>query len=194
MTSFPTKSTRLASTAVLGALVVVFDYALKFSGLKIPFPFFPTLKFDFTGIPIVLSYLMFGLSSGATTASIAFLGILVRSGDVIGALMKVIAEGATIAGMAVWTHRTSRRGAFLSFTFGLGLRIAVMSVANVIVLPLFYSTYYTVDAAVLLLPLLAVFNAIQGSISIGGGLLLHKAIAGKIPLTPLTTSNTHTGS
>ena len=190
MTSFPTKSTRLASTAVLGALVVVFDYALKFSGLKIPFPFFPTLKFDFTGIPIVLSYLVFGLSSGATTASIAFLGILIRSGDVIGALMKAIAEGATIAGMALWTRRTLRRGALLSLAFGLGLRIAVMSIANVIVLPLFYSKYYTFEAAVLLLPLLAVFNAIQGFISIGGGFLIHQAIAGKIPLIPSTTQHT----
>ncbi len=189
MTSFPTKSTRLASTAVLGALVVVFDYALKFSGLKIPFPFFPVLKFDFTGIPIVLSYLVFGLSSGATTASIAFLGILVRSGDVIGALMKAIAEGATIAGMALWTHRTPRLGTLLSLVFGLGLRIAVTSIANVIVLPLFY--YYTFEAAVLLLPLQAVFNAIQGSISIGGGLLIHQAIAGKIPLIPPTAPNTH---
>lgn len=192
MASFPTKTTRLAGTAVLGALVVVFDYAFKFSGLKIPFPFLTVLKFDFTGIPIVLSYLVFGLSSGATTASIAFLGILIRSGDVIGASMKAIAEGATIAGMALWTRRTPRRGALLSLACGLGLRIAVTSIANVIVLPLFYSVYYTFEAAVLLLPLLAVFNAIQGSISIGGGLLIHQAIAGKIPLIPSTTPNTRT--
>lgn len=192
MASFPTKTTRLAGTAVLGALVVVFDYAFKFSGLKIPFPFLTVLKFDFTGIPIVLSYLVFGLSSGATTASIAFLGILIRSGDVIGASMKAIAEGATIAGMALWTRQTPRRGVLLSLACGLGLRIAVTSIANVIVLPLFYSNYYTFEAAVLLLPLLVVFNAIQGSISIGGGLLIHQAIAGKIPLIPSTTPNTRT--
>ena len=185
MPSLPTKTTKLASTAVLGALVIVFDYILKFSGLKIPFPLFPVLKFDFTGIPIVLSYLVFGLSSGATTASIAFLGILLRSGDVIGASMKAIAEVATIAGMALWIQRTNRLGKTLSIAFGLVLRVVVMSVANVIVLPIFYAQSYTLSPAVLLLPMLGVFNTIQGFISIGGGLLIHKAIAGKIPLIPL---------
>jgi riboflavin transporter FmnP len=182
MNSLHTKTTKLAGTAVLGALTVVFDYTLKFSGLKIPFPLFPTLKFDFTGIPIVLSYLLFGFSSGATTSSIAFLAILFRSGDAIGPLMKAIAELSTIAGMALFTRRTNRIGKAMSITLGLVLRVAVMSVVNLIVLPIFYAQYYTFSAAVLLLPLIGVFNIIQGSISIFGGLLIHKAIAGKIPL------------
>ena len=182
MNSLHTKTTKLAGTAVLGALVVVFDYTLKFSGLKIPFPLFPVLKFDFTGIPIVLSYLLFGLSSGATTSSIAFLAILLRSGDVIGPLMKAIAELSTIAGMALFTRRTNRIGKAMSIALGLVLRVAVMSIVNLIVLPIFYAQYYTFSAAVLLLPLIGVFNTIQGSISIFGGLLIHKAIAGKIPL------------
>lgn len=182
MKSLHTKTIKLAGTAVLGALVVVFDYTLKFSGLKIPFPLFPVLKFDFTGIPIVLSYLVFGLSSGATTSSIAFLAILLRSGDAIGPLMKAIAELSTIAGMALFIRRTNRMGKTLSIALGIVLRVVVMSVVNLIVLPIFYTQYYTFSAAVLFLPLLGVFNTIQGSISIFGGLLIYKAIAGKIPL------------
>jgi len=181
MKSVHAKTTTLAGTAVLGALVVVFDYSLKFSGLKIPFPLFPQLKFDFTGIPIVLSYLLFGLSSGATTSSIAFLAILVRSGDAIGPLMKAIAELSTIIGMALFPRRTTRLGKTMSLALGLGLRVIVMSVVNLLVLPTFYAQSFT--AAVLLLPFLAVFNVIQGAISIFGGLLINKAIAGKIPLT-----------
>jgi riboflavin transporter FmnP len=51
-------STRtLAGTAVLAALVVVFDYTLKYANLKIVFPWLIYLKFDFTGVPIVLSLL-----------------------------------------------------------------------------------------------------------------------------------------
>ena len=61
---------RLTGTAILAALVLVFDYTLKYSGLKIPFPWFPDLKFDFTGVPIALSLLMYGLPS-ATTTSVA---------------------------------------------------------------------------------------------------------------------------
>ena len=79
---------------MLAALVVVFDYTLKFSGLKIPFPWLPFLKFDFTGVPITLSLLLYGLSSGATTSILACLAILVRSGDLVGATMKAIAERA----------------------------------------------------------------------------------------------------
>lgn len=72
----------ITGTAILSALVVVFDYTLKYSGLKIPFPWMPTLKFDFTGIPILLSFLMYGLPSAFTTSLIALFAIVVRSGDV----------------------------------------------------------------------------------------------------------------
>ncbi len=86
---------------MLAALVVVFDYALKFSGLKIPFPWLPFLKFDFTGVPIALALLLYGLSSGATTSVVASLAILARSGDLVGATMKAIVEFSTVSGIAI---------------------------------------------------------------------------------------------
>jgi hypothetical protein len=85
--------------------------------------------------------------------------------------------------MALFTRRMKKIGKAMSITLGLVLRVAVMSIVNLIVLPIFYPKYYTFSAAVLLLPLIGVFNIIQGSISIFGGLIIHKAIAGKIPLT-----------
>ncbi len=96
-----TKSTKLTGTALLAALVVVLDYALKFSGLKIPFPWMPTLKFDFTGIPITLSLLMYGLPSALTTSLVAFIAIIARSGDMVGASMKFAAEFSTVLGLAL---------------------------------------------------------------------------------------------
>jgi riboflavin transporter FmnP len=96
--------------------------------------------------------------------------------------MKAIAELSTITGMTLFIHRTDRIGKTMSIALGLVLRVIVMSVVNLIVLPIFYAQYYTFSAAVLFLPLLGVFNTIQGSISIFSGLLIHKAIAGKIPL------------
>jgi len=48
-------TTTLAGTATLSALVVILDYALKYSNLKIPFPLLPYLRFDFTGIPVIIS-------------------------------------------------------------------------------------------------------------------------------------------
>jgi riboflavin transporter FmnP len=74
-----TDAKTLAGTAILGTLVVVFDYSLKYSGFKIPFPWLPYLKFDFTGVPIVLFLLSFGLASGITTSAVALLAILARA-------------------------------------------------------------------------------------------------------------------
>ena len=71
---------RLTGTATLAAMVIVFDYTLKYSGLKIPFPWMPFLKFDFTGVPIVVALLLYGLPSATTTSLVASLGIIARSG------------------------------------------------------------------------------------------------------------------
>jgi riboflavin transporter FmnP len=95
----------LAKIAVLSALVVVFDYSLKFSGLKIPFPWLPFLKFDFTGIPIVLSTLIIDLGGGTITSIVAFLAILVRSGDAIGASKRKKANN--IRFLHTWLYVTS---------------------------------------------------------------------------------------
>jgi len=182
------RTTTIMGTAVLGALVLVFDYTLKFSGWKIPFPWFPTLKLDFTGIPIVLSLFMYGLPSGTTTSSIAFLAILLRSGDLIGASMKAIAEFSTVLGMAPFINKTGRIGKPMSIALGLVLRVVAMSLFNLVVLPIFYSAYYpTFLAVVLFFPLLGAFNIIAGSISIFGGFLIHEALVKRIPSITRTT-------
>jgi len=164
---------RLTGTAILAALVVVFDYGLKFSGLKIPFPWLPLLKFDFTGVPIALSLLLYGLSSGATTSIVASLAILARSGDLVGATMKAIAEFVTVLGIAAGLHLPRQWRMVVSAATGVALRIAAMSVTNLIVLPVYYGMPYNVVVG--LLPMIGVFNAIQGTLSVSLGYLLFRA-------------------
>ena len=179
------KSVRLTGTAILAAMVIVFDYTLKYSGLKIPFPWMPFLKFDFTGVPIVVALLMFSLPSAAATSLAASLGIIIRSGDLIGGAMKGIAELSTVVGMAVGlliAGRISRSGYAskgVSLVMGLAFRVIVMSAWNLVVLPAYYGIPY--DAAVGMLPLLGVFNAMQGSISILLGHVLHEAYTRRVP-------------
>jgi riboflavin transporter FmnP len=173
------KTTVLVGTAVLGALVVVFDYTLKFSGWKIPFPWLPILKFDFTGIPIVLSLLLYGLRSGATTSAVALLAIVLRSGDLVGASMKALAEFSTIFGMALFRNRRSRVGRVLSFALGLTVRVAIMSVFNLVVLPI----------SITLLPLIGAFNVVAGSISMFGGYLIHEAMVRRALLKTSATAS-----
>ncbi len=173
------RTIHIVGTAILGALVVVFDYTLKYSGLKIPLPWFPTLKFDFTGIPIVLSLLMYGFPSAAITSGIALLAILLRSGDLVSASMKALAEFATILGMALLINRTSRISRPLAIALGLASRVAIMSLL-ILALPSL-AFLPSLSAAILFLPMLGAFNIIAGTISIIGGLTIYEAIKKRIP-------------
>jgi len=175
-------TTTLVQTAVLGALVVIFDYTLKYSGLKIPFPPFPTLKFDFTGIPIVLSLLLLGLKSGATTSIVALLAILARSGDVVGASMKALAEFSTVLGMAlgvVLFKKSTTLRKPVSYTLGCLSRMLVMVLANLVVLPLYYERPFF--AAVVMIPYIAAFNLVQGVLTVFGGYLIYEALIRRVP-------------
>jgi riboflavin transporter FmnP len=163
---------------VLAALVVVFDYALKFSGLKIAFPWLPMLKFDFTGVPIALSLILYGLSAGATTSIVASVAIIARSGDVVGAVSKAIAEFSTVLGIAIGLRLPSRWRMVLSVVVGVALRVLVMSATNLIVLPVYYGTPYNVVVG--LMPMIGVFNAIQGTITVLLGYFLNEAYVRRV--------------
>jgi riboflavin transporter FmnP len=168
----------LAGSAILGSLVIVVDYLMKFFGLKIPFPWLPYLKFDFTGVPIVLSLLFFGLASGATTSAIAFLAILIRSGDVVGASTKAIAEFATILGMAISASLLKKSSSFekgVSLISGIATRTTTMFFVNLIIL------------SILLSPLIATFNVIQGTIDILLGYFIHSVIIHRTSFFGTTT-------
>ena len=179
-------TTIIAGTAILGSLVIVFDYSMKFSGLKIPFLWLPYLKFDFTGVPIVLSLLLFGLAPGATTSAIAFLAILTRSGDFVGASMKALAELSTILGIAFsyrWLKKTKNFGKALSLILGVTSRVLTMFFANLLILPSYYQTPQM--AVIAVSPLTAAFNVIQGTTSILLGYFLYNVIVNRI--SPSTT-------
>jgi riboflavin transporter FmnP len=176
------RSTWLTGTALLAALVIVFDYALKFSGLKIPFPWMPTLKFDFTGVPIALSLFMYGLPSALTTSLVAFVGIVARSGDPISAAMKFASEFSTVLGLALGMRLANRlsprvqKGSGL--VLGIVLRVAAMSACNLVVLPLYG---YPEVVAYGMLPLIAAFNVAAGAITILLATFLYEAVKRRFP-------------
>lgn len=176
---------RLTGTAILAALVLLFDYALKYSGLKIPFPWFPDLKFDFTGVPIVLSLLMYGLPSATMTSLVAGLGIFARSGNLISALMKTAAELSTVVGFRLGLCLAGVFGVeggkskIMEYSGGVLCRVVVMSVANIIVLPNFWGV--PLEVAYGLMPLIAGFNVAQGLISLGLGSYLFDAVEKRLP-------------
>ena len=173
----------VAGIITLASLVVVFDYTLKYSGLKIPFPWLPFLKFDFTGVPIVLSLLLFGFIPGTFTSAIASLAILARSGAVVGSVMKGLAEFSTIIGMFLGLKLAKRFKLPISFSCGIATRVILMTFANLTLIymglmkdPLSYN-----GISSLFILLTGVFNVIQGAVSILCGYLIYMAIKRRIP-------------
>jgi riboflavin transporter FmnP len=178
------RTAKLTGTSILGALVIVFDYTLKYSGLKIPFPWYPDLKFDFTGVPIVLSLLMYGPDSALVTSLVAGLGIFARSGNPLSAAIKAVAELSSVAGLYVGLRATATRvldGRWIvvSSCVSVAARVAVMTLTNLYVLPNFYGV--PVEATVGLLPLIAAFNVVQGAVTAGLGVFLYKAVRRRLP-------------
>jgi len=176
------RATIVARIAMLSALVVVFDYAMKFSGLKIPFPWLPFLKFDFTGIPIMLSVLTIGLEAGAATSTIAFLAILVRSGDIVGASMKTLAEFSTVLGFSLGKKilkGESKLTVALLYILGCATRILTMFLSTIPVFTLYYGM--PLSAALAISPMVAIFNLIHGFLSMFGGNLIYEALKRREP-------------
>jgi len=176
------RTTILTGTAIMAALVIVFDYTLKYSGLKIPFPWYPNLKFDFTGIPIIMSLFMYGFPSAVTTSIIAGLGILARSGNYVSASMKVFAELSTVAGLHLGLKVLSKgkEGTnYLTWGFGLASRVIIMTAVNLYVLP--NAWHVPMEVTIGLLPLIGVFNVVQGLLTIGLGHFLFEAVKTRLP-------------
>lgn len=168
----------ITGTAILSALVVVFDYVLKFAGIKIPFPIFPILKFDLDGIPIVLSLLLYGPYSAVTTCFVAFVAIVARSGDALSASMKALAEFATVLGMIPLYRINSNRLRWLAVVPGIVTRVVVMIVATLAAWPLLFKS---LNAVIAFIPFSALFNAVAAVICIVGGFLIYEALSRRAP-------------
>lgn len=175
------KSVLIVGTALLGSVVVVLDWVFKMAGLKIPFPLLPNmLKFDALGVPMLLSYFLFGFFSGMITSLVSWLSISFR--DPFSGFMKFLAEFSTIVGvyLVLRARKPVDKGwKALSMFSGISVRVIVMAIANYAFLPLFTTT--KIEIVVGWLPLISIFNVIQGAVSVFGGFLVYEAIVLRLP-------------
>jgi len=183
---FKRKSVFIAGTALLGAVVAVLDVMFKIAGLKIPFPLFTDLKFDALGIPMLLSYFLFGLLSGLITSLIAFFTITLRSGQPFNAFMKFLAEFVTIIGVYLVLRKRgqsvlTKTRKVLAMVSGITVRVLVMNIANVVLLPIFTPYYETPALVIAIVPFISLFNIFQGAVSVFGGFLLYEAVVLRLP-------------
>lgn len=164
-------SIMVAGTACLGALVVLSELFPIIGITDIPFPLYGRLTFDPTGIPIMLALLLFGFASGVATSLLAFIIISLR-GNITGGVMKGLAEGLTVIGFAFGYKLTKKL--WVGPIGGVGLRVAGMHLANWILLPIFYGIPEPVVLG--LLPLIDLFNLIQGGINVALALIISDII------------------
>lgn len=158
-------SRMIAVSSALGGLAAVFE-ALPFD---VPFPPYPRITFDPSGIPIVLSLLMTGFIPSVYTTLIGASMIFYR-GNIFGGIFKIIAELSTLVGL----QALIKKKIYLSSISSLATRITIMTVANYFLLPLFYGL--PLKIVVPLLPLIAIFNLIQGALNIGIAYIIYVRI------------------
>jgi len=165
-------TTALAGTAILASVVIAIDVFR----LKVPFPIFPVLKFDFMGVPIILALLLFGIPSTLMVSSIAFLMIATRSP--ISAFMKFVAELTTTLGLIPLVKK-NRLLAALTAILSRGIS---MTVLNLLILPSPFYTYpMPIEVVHSIIGFIALFNAIEGSIGVFGGYVVYEGLRRRIP-------------
>jgi len=155
---------------MLGALSALWEI-IPGPPFDIPFPIYPKISWDLTGIPIMISLFSYGPLCSVYTCLIGCSIIFLR-GNLPGGTLKLIAELATLLGFALL-----RKGVVLNSTVAIMSRAGVMTIANYYLLQLFYKMPQPVVVG--LLAPIALFNITQALVNIVPSYLIYLRI-GKI--------------
>ena len=154
----PNTTVTLAGGCVFAALAAV----LTIAKASVAYPAIPYLQIDFAEIPIMISFFLFGPLAAVLTAVIHWLFLNVTGSDApLGPAIKISAVLSTLLGFWLGGVAYSRLGkggpaVALSIMFAMGtlLRVAVMTLANYVVLvyvgPLFFGVNYLAFARTVL--------------------------------------------
>jgi riboflavin transporter FmnP len=150
-------SREVAAASLLGALAALWEI-IPGPPFDIPFPLMPRISWNLTGIPMMISLLLFGLIPGVYTTLIGC-SIIFARGNLPGGTLKLLAELATLLGFVLLKKRIIQKT-----VLAVASRVVVMTVANYFLLQMFYNMTEVVVAG-LLIPI-AIFNLTQALINI----------------------------
>jgi riboflavin transporter FmnP len=109
--------------------------------ITIPFPLLPYLKFDFSEIPVTISFFLIGPQYALLSTAIYWVVLTIRAGDILGPAMKGAAVASMIIGLWAASKVTSRDKSksvkpliTSGLIIGILLRVVVMSLFNYAVL------------------------------------------------------------
>ena len=157
----------IAVASVLGALAFLSEVIVG-PPFDIPFPLYQRVTWDVTGIPIMISLLLYGPLCGVYTCLIGSSIIFLR-GNLSGGVFKVVAELSTLLAYSAVKSHFVNKSAVATVS-----RVAVMTVTNYYMLQFFYNMPEAVVVG--LLPVLAIFNASQALINILPAHLIHRRL------------------
>jgi riboflavin transporter FmnP len=162
------KTREVAAASLLGALAALWEI-IPGPPFDIPFPIYPRISWDLTGIPMIISLLFYGPISGVYTSLIGCSIIFFR-GNIPGGIFKLLAELATLLGFILL-----RKNIVAKSILAVTLRVVVMTIANYYLLQLFYNMPESVVVG-LLVPI-AIFNLTQALINIIPAYLIYLRIS-----------------
>ncbi len=131
---------------------------IKGPPFDVPFPPYPAISWDITGLPMMISLLLYGPVSAVYTCLVGCSIIFLR-GNVYGGIFKIVAELATILAFGLL-----KRGVVVNSATAVASRVGVMTIANYYLLQLFYGTPEPVVIG--LLGPIGLFNIIQALVNI----------------------------
>ncbi|MEE9585355.1 MAG: hypothetical protein V3W09_00450 [Nitrososphaerales archaeon] len=161
------RSRAITAAAVFAALAII----LHTSPLKIPAPYAPFLIYELWEIPIIAAFFLYGARLGISVAIINFLSLMIifpgqiQSGPIynliaIFSMMLGILLAYRMAGLSSRLHSNAWLF-WLALILGVSARVAVMTVVNVLLLPMPPPLGFSIpfEAIPAMLPLLAIFNS-----------------------------------
>ncbi len=147
----------IAASSMLGALSALWEI-IPGPPFDVPFPLYPRISWDLTGIPMMISLFFFGPLSAVYTCLVGCSIIFLR-GNLPGGTLKLLAELSTLIGFIL-----VRRRIIAGTATALTSRTAIMTVANYYLLQMFYRIPEPVVVG--LLPYIGLFNVTQALINI----------------------------
>jgi hypothetical protein len=157
MLLFKIDTKKLVLASILAGLSGVFE-VIPGPPFDIPFPLYNRVSWDLTGMPMMMSLLFTG-PIGALYTTLIGCSIIFLRGNLYGGIFKLIAELATIL-----AFYAMQKGFIPKTIASVTSRVVVMTVANYLLLPVFY--HMPVAVVVGILPALAIMNGTQALINI----------------------------
>ena len=162
----------VALASVLGALSAMSEI-IRGPPFDIPFPLMPQMvSWDITGLPMMVSLLLYGPLSAVYTCVIGCSIIFLR-GNFYGGVFKIIAEMATLLAFAALG-----RGVVVKSIAAIGSRVLTMTIANYYLLQFFYA-WATESYVIGILVPIGIFNATQALINIIPSYIIYYKLANR---------------